>query len=31
IVLTLYDTQIAGGSALTDIEMPQVIRQGCDA
>ncbi len=31
IVLTLYDTQVAGGSVLADIAMPQVIRQGCDA
>lgn len=31
VVLTLYDTQVAGGTVLTDLEMPQLIRQDCDA
>lgn len=31
LVLTLYDTPIAAGADLADLEMPRVLRVGCDA
>ena len=30
LVLTLYDTPLAGEAGLTDIVMPQVLKAGCD-
>lgn len=31
LVLTLYDTPVAGGAGMTDIELPQILKVGCDA
>ncbi len=31
LVLTLYDTPVAGGSGMADIELPQILKVGCDA
>jgi hypothetical protein len=31
LVLTLYDTPISGSTGFADLEMPQVLRVGCDA
>lgn len=31
LVLTLYDTPIASSTALTEIDLPSVVRGGCDA
>lgn len=30
LVLTLYDTPIAGSTGMADIELPQVLKVGCD-
>ena len=30
-VLTFYDTPIAGSIGVEDVELPQVLRTGCDA
>jgi hypothetical protein len=30
-VLTLYDTPIAGSTGISDLEMPRIIKVGCDA